>query len=145
METLALANARGGRSLSGMHHSQPRPITGMDAISRLFAPLAHSRNEMAAVAYLDRSHRLIGMRHVTGGRHWLPLSIRDIAADSLAFDAHAAMLAHNHPSGDPKPSSWDLTFTRRLVRALEGLGVVLLDHIVLGADSQTSLRATGYL
>ena len=117
----------------------------MDAIRVLFAPLAGSRNEMAAVAYLDRNHRLIGMRHVSGASHWLALSIRAVAADALAFDAHAAMLAHNHPSGDHRPSSWDLTFTRRLARALEALGVVLLDHVILGAGRDTSLRAEGIL
>ena len=118
----------------------------MDAIRALFGALAGARNEMGMVAYLDRGYRLIGMRHVTGGRDWLALSIRTVVADALAFDAHAAMLAHSHPSGDATPSPADLAFTRRLARTLDALGVTLLDHVVVAAAGrQTSLRATGYL
>jgi len=100
---------------------------------------------MAMVAYLDRGHRLIGMRHVTGGRDWLVLSVRTVAADALAYEASAVMLAHNHPSADPTPSAADLAFTRRLGRALDALGVRLLDHLVLAVGGHTSLRARGYL
>lgn len=117
----------------------------MDAIRALFLPLARARVEMAAVAYLDSAHRLLAMRHVSGERDWLALSIRAVAADALAFGAHAAMLAHNHPSGDPTPSAWDYAFTRRLARGLDALGVTLLDHVVVGASRHTSLRAAGYL
>lgn len=119
--------------------------TGMDAIRVLFEPLAGCRNEMGAIAYLDRSLRLLAMRHVAGGRDWLALSARTVAADALTFEAHAAMLAHNHPSGDCTPSAADLAFTRRLARALEALNVTLLDHVVLAPDGRTSLRAAGYL
>ena len=125
----------------------PNPSTpaGMDAVRSLFGPLASARNEMAMVAYLDRGHRLLGMRHVTGGRDWLALSVRTVAGDALAYEAAAVMLAHNHPSGDPAPSQADFAYTRRLCRALEALSVTLLDHVVLAVGRQTSLRALGYL
>jgi DNA repair protein RadC len=127
-----------------MPATHPAP-TGMDAIRPLFQPLAHAHNEMATVAYLNRDHRLLGMRHVTGGRDWLALSVRTVAADVLAYDASAVMLAHNHPSGDPAPSQADFAYTRRLCRALDALGVSLLDHVVLAVGGNTSLRAMGYL
>lgn len=123
----------------------PVAHAGLEATRALFLPLAHARGEVAAIAYLDRGHRLLAMRHVAGGRDWLALPIRTIAADALAFGAQAAMLAHNHPSGDPTPSASDYAFTRRLARTLEELGVTLLDHVVLAAGGHTSLRAAGYL
>ena len=107
--------------------------------------MGSASTEMAAIAYLDRRHRLLGMRHIAGARDWLAVPIRTVAADALLFDAEAAVMAHNHPSGDHRPSSADLAFTRRLGRALDALGVTLLDHLVLAGMLATSLRAEGYL
>lgn len=118
---------------------------GLQAVAAIFLPMATQPVEMAAIAYLDREHRLLGLRHVPGQRDWLALPVRTVAADALTFDAAALVLAHNHPSGDPTPSGADFAFTRRLGRALEALGVTLLDHLVLAGGGSTSLRAAGYL
>lgn len=83
------------------------------------------------------------MRHVAGGRSYVVIPIRRIAADALAFDACGVVMAHNHPSGDATPSVRDLAFTRTLAAALRTLEVVLLDHLVLAGDRVTSLRAMG--
>jgi RadC-like JAB domain len=48
---------------------------------------------------------------------------------------------HNHPSEDPRPSDEDLAITWRLVRAGHVLGIPLLDHVIIGADSHYSFRA----
>lgn len=85
------------------------------------------------------------MRHVAGGRGDVGLSIRRIAADALVFDATAVVLAHNHPSGDSRPSERDLAFTRALAAGLAAVAVELVDHLVIGGDSVTSLRAIGTL
>ena len=50
------------------------------------------------------------------------------------MNACAAISAHNHPSGDPDPSSEDRALTARLRQAGEFLGIILLDHIILGHD-----------
>lgn len=107
--------------------------------------LTMAAREMCAIAYLDGAHRVIGVRHIAGEQDRLSVPIRIVAADALAFDAQAAVIAHNHPSGDPSPSAADLAFTRRLARALEALGVRLIDHVVLAAQGRVSLRAAGYL
>lgn len=83
------------------------------------------------------------MRHVTGGRDHVTISIRRIAADALAFDAAGVVIAHNHPSGDATPSAQDLAFTRALAAGLRTLEVVLLDHLVIARERVTSLRAMG--
>ena len=46
------------------------------------------------------------------------------------------ILAHNHPSGDPTPSSEDISITKRLVKAGELLNIAVLDHIILGQRTQ---------
>ena len=83
------------------------------------------------------------MRHVIGGRDHVAISIRTVAVDALAFGAHGVIIAHNHPSGNATPSARDVAFTRALAAGLRTLEVVLLDHLVIGGEQVTSLRAMG--
>jgi len=123
-----------------------RRLAGPDAAGELFAPLAREPVEVAAFVYLDAGQRVLGMRHArahSAGR--LDLPIRDIAADAIAFDARGLVMAHNHPSGDPTPSAADREATRLLARALDALGVRLLDHLVVARGGITSFRRSGFL
>jgi DNA repair protein RadC len=56
--------------------------------------------------------------------------------------ASSVILAHNHPSGDPTPSSEDIRITRQLIDAGEVIGIKVLDHVVIG-ETALSLRETG--
>jgi DNA repair protein RadC len=71
--------------------------------------------------------------------------VRTIVADALAFDATGVVMAHNHPSGDATPSDDDRVLTRRLARALDAVGVRLIDHLVLAGDEAASFRGLGLL
>lgn len=57
----------------------------------------------------------------------------------------SAIVAHNHPSGQPDPSREDLDVTKRLAEAGKILGIDVLDHIIIGAQSFVSLKEKGYL
>ncbi|PMC35512.1 hypothetical protein CJ195_19085 [Bacillus sp. UMB0899] len=57
----------------------------------------------------------------------------------------SAVVAHNHPSGQPDPSREDIEVTKRLSEAGKILGIDLLDHIIVGAQSYVSLKEKGYL
>jgi DNA repair protein RadC len=57
---------------------------------------------------------------------------REVFKDAIAGSAASIILAHNHPSGDPTPSSEDVSITRRLIKAGEVLGIQVMDHIILG-------------
>lgn len=57
---------------------------------------------------------------------------REVFKDAIAASAASMILVHNHPSGDPTPSSEDISITKRLVRAGELLNISVLDHIILG-------------
>ncbi|WP_338065685.1 JAB domain-containing protein [Rhizorhabdus dicambivorans] len=54
-------------------------------------------------------------------------------------------MIHNHPSGDPEPSRQDVALTRELIAAAKPLGITIHDHIVVGAQGQTSLRSRGLI
>jgi DNA repair protein RadC len=125
---------------------QVQRLTDASAAAALFAPLADEATEVVAFAYLDADRRLLGMRHVrSASTTRLDLRVRAVAADAIAFDAVAVVMAHNHPSGDPTPSSADKEATRLLARGLAALEVRLVDHLVVATGGITSFRALGLL
>ena len=70
---------------------------------------------------------------------------REVFQEAIVSRAAAIILFHNHPSGDPEPSSEDLSLTRRLASAGTLLGIEVLDHVVLGAGRIVSLKDRGVL
>lgn len=69
-----------------------------------------------------------------------PVHSREVFRDAIRWGAHSVIVAHNHPSGDPEPSRGDIEATKRLLEASLVVGIPLIDHIVLGKTSFTSIR-----
>ena len=85
------------------------------------------------VLLLNTKNALIRVADVSRGS--LNASIvepREVFKDAIAASAAGMILVHNHPSGDPTPSSEDIAITKRLVKAGELLNIAVLDHIILG-------------
>ena len=124
----------------------PRTVPDAAAASALFAPLAASPVERAMVAYLGEGAKLLGVRLLPAGtRDAVDVPMRLVVADALSMGATALVLAHNHPSGDGRPSTADLALTRRLAQTLAEVEVRLLDHLVFGGEAVTSFRGMGLL
>ena len=70
---------------------------------------------------------------------------REVFKTAILSNAASIMAFHNHPSGDTTPSDQDIQLTHRLVEAGELLGIKLLDHLIIGDGSFTSLKEKGYL
>ena len=68
---------------------------------------------------------------------------REVVKLALQCNAAALILSHNHPSGNPTPSTADVTLTRHLRDALQLVNIRLLDHIVIGVDGTTSMVESG--
>ena len=68
---------------------------------------------------------------------------REIFRLAVMASAAAIVIAHNHPSGEPTPSEADIKITRDLIRAGQLLKIEVLDHIILGQPSHSSLRSLG--
>lgn len=60
---------------------------------------------------------------------------REVFKTAILYSAARIVLIHNHPSGDPSPSSEDLEITRKLIKSGDLLGIEVLDHIVIGKDN----------
>jgi DNA repair protein RadC len=71
--------------------------------------------------------------------------LRTIIADAVSHGSTGIVLAHNHPSGDARPSEADCRSTRRLASATEALDCTILDHLIFAGADCTSMRRLGYL
>jgi DNA repair protein RadC len=101
------------------------------------------REHFVALA-LDARSRPIGAHTVSIGSVSASLMHpRELFKFAILANASALILAHNHPTGDPSPSSDDLALTRRLVEGGEILGIQVLDHLILGNGTFLSLKERG--
>ncbi len=95
---------------------------------------------------LSRAHQLVSARRLgQGGGAGLSVERRDIFRVALREGAHAILLLHNHPSGDPEPSEQDHFFTRTVEAAGRIVGVPLLDHVVVAGEGYVSLLERGII
>lgn len=109
-----------------------------ELVSELIAPeMRRLRTESLRVVLLDTRYRLLHIEEISLGS--LNESIahpREIFRPAITYSAHAVIVVHNHPSGDPSPSQTDHSLTRRLAEAAELLQIKLLDHIIIGAPAE---------
>ncbi len=125
---------------------QQRPVLGSwdKLIDYCNAQVAHNKVEEFHILFLDRKNVLIKHeRQQRGTVDHTPVYPREVVKRALDLGASALILVHNHPSGDPTPSSADIAVTQDIKKAAAPLGVVLHDHIIIGRHGHTSLRDLG--
>ncbi len=106
----------------------------------------HEEQEKVLLLMLDNKGRLLGERVVFVGTVNASLvSPREIFLTALKFRAVSVILLHNHPSGDPTPSTEDLTLTGRVAECGAMLGITLTDHIIIGDQKAVSFRQENLL
>jgi DNA repair protein RadC len=126
----------------------PLKLDGLAAARDFFAGcLAEGdpRREGLWVAHVDNLARCLHVSCHEGDETGAAFPIRTIILDAAEHGSAGIVLAHNHPSGDPRPSESDCRATRRLATAAEAIDCAVLDHLVFGAGECTSLRRLGYL
>jgi DNA repair protein RadC len=108
--------------------------------------MAHRETEQFRVLYLDRKNVLIADEEQASGTvDHVPVYPREVVKRALELNASALILVHNHPSGDPTPSSADISMTLQVRDAAQVLGLSLHDHLIVGKGREISFRAAGYL
>jgi DNA repair protein RadC len=126
----------------------PLKLDGLAAARAFFAGCIADSNpsrENLWVAHVDDEARCIHVSRHEGNQWGAEFPLRTIIADAAAHGSAGIVLAHNHPSGDPRPSVSDCRATRRLAAAAEALDCAIVDHLVFGGAECTSLRRLGYL
>lgn len=108
--------------------------------------LQHEPREHFRVLFLDRKNQLILDETMNIGTvDHAPVYPREIARRALELSASAIILVHNHPSGDPTPSSADIDMTREVISTLEPLEIVVHDHLIVGRSGVTSFKSSGLI
>lgn len=136
-----------GRRLASESREDGAPVRSPRDVARLFSPrLEDLPVEEFHVAVLDAQHRL--ERDITITRGILTSSLvhpREVFRQAIAERAAAVILVHNHPSGDPTPSTDDRLVTEQLVAAGKLLDIPVHDHIIIGRGRYTSFAEAGLL
>lgn len=137
--SLSAAFELGRRSLS--HNiSKNIVITGpSSAVQAIGGNLRNLDHEECWILFLNRANKVIGKERITSGSMYATIiDAQIIVRKALEKRASGIIMFHNHPSGNVNPSSADIKETEKLKKALQTLGVSLMDHIIIGEDSYFS-------
>ena len=117
------------------------------AIADHFRPrFTGKRQELVAAVFLNGQNQPLGEKDITEGTPTqATVYVRRIVEEALRLSAAAVVLVHNHPSGNPEPSSGDDDTTRDLLKACRLVQLILLDHVVVGETEHYSYSDEGRL
>lgn len=118
--------------------------TPADVAERLVPAMATLEREELRVLLLNTKNVVTAMRTVyVGNLAGSSVRVGEVYRDAVRSCAAGILVVHNHPSGDPEPSSEDLRITGDLAAAGRLLDIELMDHLVIGHGRWVSLRALG--
>lgn len=103
--------------------------------------MAFADKEQVRLLFLDKRNAVIADEvHQSGTVDHAPVYPREVVKRALELSASALILVHNHPSGDPTPSSADIKMTREIIDVAKPLGIAVHDHIIVGREGHASLK-----
>ena len=143
---LKIAHAAALRMLEARIEGQP-VLSSWDALGDyLHATMAHRRTEEVRILFLNAKNMLLANEALwQGSVDEASVHVREVIARAIALGATALIIVHNHPSGDPAPSSQDIRLTRDLVEAGRHMKITVHDHVIVGAQGRSSMRAMGLI
>jgi DNA repair protein RadC len=143
---LKIAQASALRLLKAQVQDQKVLASWQALLDYLRADMAHEAIERVRVLFLNSKNVLIRDEPMwEGSVDESAVYIREIMRRALDLHATAIIVVHNHPSGDPAPSQQDIRLTRDLAEAGRHLKVTLHDHVIIGANGHSSMRAMGLI
>jgi len=126
----------------------PALLNGHEAARRFFASCFDAdgpKRELLLVAHVDSATRCLHVEQYEGEPASVELPVRAIVADALRLGSAGVVVAHNHPSGDCRPSDADYRATRKLAVAGEAIDLIVLDHLIFADKDCSSMRRMGLL
>jgi DNA repair protein RadC len=125
--------------------SGPKFSTAEDVYKQL-TDIKDATKEIFVAFYLNTKNEVIAREIIgIGILDAALIHPRELFRGAILHNAHSIILAHNHPSGDPTPSTQDIEVTNQMKQAGELLGITLLDHIIAGRNYYKSIKETGHM
>jgi DNA repair protein RadC len=143
---LKIAHASALRLLRAEVVEKPVLANWQALLDYLRADMAHHPIERVRVLHLNTRNMLIRDEEISRGSiDEAAVHVREVIRRAIDLSSAALILVHNHPSGDPSPSRADIDLTRGIIEAGKRLGVAVHDHIIVGTQGHSSLRAMGLI
>ena len=112
-----------------------------DTVLYLQSKIGSKPKETLVVFYLNSAKKVVGVWEHEGTVNRAAAEPREIVERALLYHAVCVIIAHNHPSGNCRPSQADVDFTRSIYNALDLFKITLLDHLIISRDSHLSLMS----
>lgn len=127
-------------------NSRPKLTSPEDVFGLMGGRFSGKTKEEMVVLSLDTKAKLLGSATVmTGNVRSVSMRVGELFKEPVVLEATAVIITHNHPSGDPKPSTMDIKLTREIMAAGKVLGIDVKDHVIIGQGSFVSLRREGHM
>lgn len=130
------------KRISKAEYIQKERIMSSERLARkMMLELSDQKQEHLVAIYLDTQNRIIEQRTIFIGSVRRSIAEpREILYYACKNMATSVIIVHNHPSGSPEPSENDLRFTQKMKRSCEDIGIICLDHIIIGKYQYYSFR-----
>ena len=130
------------KRISKAEYVQKERIMSSERLARkMMLELSDQKQEHLVAIYLDTQNRIIEQRTIFIGSVRRSIAEpREILYYACKNMATSVIIIHNHPSGSPAPSENDLRFTEKMKRSCDDIGIVCLDHIIVGKYQYYSFR-----
>ena len=138
---LKLIAAAASRISKGQLQARKVLSSWNDVIDYCRTSMAFADKEQFRILFLDKRNQLISDEvQQTGTVDHTPVYPREVIKRALELSATAVILVHNHPSGDPTPSSADIQMTVAIIDIATPLGIAVHDHIIVGRGGHVSMK-----
>jgi DNA repair protein RadC len=143
---LKIAEATALRLLETRVEGRP-VLSSWDALGDyLQAAMGHSPVEEVRILFLNAKNMLLANEAMwRGSVDEASVHVREVISRAIALGATALIIVHNHPSGDPSPSQQDIRLTRELIEAGRHMKVAVHDHVIVGSQGRSSMKALGLI
>jgi len=143
---LMIAKATAQRLLETRMEERP-VLSSWDALGDyLQAAMAHSPVEEVRVLFLNAKNMLLANEAMwRGSVDEASVHVREVISRAIQLGATAIIIVHNHPSGDPSPSQQDIRLTKDLIEAGRHMRVTVHDHVIVGSQGRSSMKALGLI
>ena len=143
---LKIVEAAARRLVKGAVRIRPTLGSWTEVLDYCRASMAFAEQEEFRILFLDKRNMLINDEvQGRGTVDHTPVYPREVVRRALELGSTALVLVHNHPSGDPTPSTADIRMTHEIIAIAKPMGIAIHDHLIVGRHGHSSLKALKFI